>query len=143
MSNNRTNSDTQKAIKEYPKAWHEKMCEIWRDKIDLLGVFDTGALRNSVLPAQLKQDGMTLDLSFHFLEYGIYVDRGVGNGYKHDNGGDLGFLGAAYRHEHHYHNKIRKKRPWFSTSWRISTEVIKDKMADLMGESFANAFDNL
>ena len=58
-------------------------------------------------------------LAFRYLEYGIYVDLGVGNGYRRDNGGDLPFLDTAYRLE------------------------LKDKLAEVIGEEFAGLFDKL
>lgn len=81
-------------------------------------------------------------LAFRYLEYGIYVDLGVGNGYRRGNGGDLPFLDTVYRLEHHL-GKPRQRRPWFNKSWYISVMVLKDKLADLMGEEFAGLFDNL
>ena len=81
-------------------------------------------------------------LAFRYLEYGIYVDLGVGNGYRRDNGGDLPFLDTAYRLEHHF-GKPRQRRPWFNKSWYISVMVHKDKLAEVIGEEFAGLFDNL
>ena len=37
----------------------------------------------------------------------------------------------------------RQKRPWFSTSWYISTEVLKDHLAHILGDQFIAAFDTL
>ena len=39
-------------------------------------------------------------LTFEFLQYGLYVDAGTGRGYKRGNGGDLYFLAKDYRKEH-------------------------------------------
>ena len=77
-------------LEPYIKAWRDKMVEIWRDRLDLLGVHDTGALRRSVQEGQLSLGDARADMAFRFLEYGIYVDLGVGNGYRHDNGGRPG-----------------------------------------------------
>lgn len=126
----------------YLRAWRYKMIQIWQDRLDLLGVHDTGALRRSV---QAGATGLTpgkQNLTFRFLEYGIYVDLGVGNGYRHDNGGDLKFLGKAYRTLHHM-GKPRERRPWFNRSWYISVEVLKNHLANILGDQFAGAFDNL
>lgn len=81
-------------------------------------------------------------MAFKFLEYGIYVDLGVGNGYRHGNGGDLAFLGKAYRAEHHL-GKARERKPWFNKSWYISVEVLKNRLAEILGDDFAGAFDSL
>nr|DAJ65024.1 MAG TPA: Subunit of cleavage factor IA Pcf11 [Caudoviricetes sp.] len=43
----------------------------------------------------------------------------------------------------HKLGRAREKRPWFSRSWYISTEVMKDYMAQQLGSRFRAAFDNL
>lgn len=126
----------------YVTSWRDKMVEIWRDRLDLLGVHDTGALRRSIQKGQFSVDDARADMAFQFLEYGIYVDLGVGNGYRHDNGGDLEFLGAAYRQEHHL-GKPRERKPWFNKSWYISVEILKSHLATILGDQFAGAFDTL
>lgn len=73
---------------------------------------------------------------------GIYVDLGVGNGYRRGNGGNLPFLDPVYRHEHHK-GMPRARRPWFNVSWFISTQVLKEKLGELIGEEFSGLFDNL
>ena len=124
------------------RAWRDKMIQIWQDRLDLLGVHDTGALRRSVRPGATDLTPGKQTLAFRYLEYGIYVDLGVGNGYRHDNGGDLQFLGKAYRALHHM-GRPRERRPWFNRSWYISVEVLKRHMAAILGDQFAGAFDNL
>ena len=135
--NRRTDS-----IREYSQGWFDKMVEIWRDRLDVLGVHDTGHLRGSVKKGHFSIGEAGGSLTFLYLEYGIYVDLGVGNGYRRDNGGDLPFLDPAYRLEHHL-GKPRQRRPWFNKSWYISVMVLKDKLADVIGEEFASLFDNL
>lgn len=129
-------------LEPYISAWRDKMVEIWRDRLDLLGVHDTGALRRSVQEGQFSVGDTRADLAFRFLDYGIYVDLGVGNGYRHDNGGDLEFLGAVYRHEHRL-GKPRERRPWFNKSWYISVEILKSHLASILGDQFSGAFDTL
>ena len=129
-------------LEPYISAWRDKMVEIWRDRLDLLGVHDTGALRRSVQEGQFSVGDTRADLAFRFLDYGIYVDLGVGNGYRHDNGGDLEFLGAVYRHEHRL-GKPRERRPWFNKSWYISVEILKSHLASILGDQFSWAFDTL
>ena len=69
------------------------MVRIWRDRLDQLVPPDTGTLRRSIEAASFKVDGYSLEAAFRFVQYGIYVDAGVGNGYKHGNGGNLQILG--------------------------------------------------
>lgn len=145
-------------VRPYLEAWREKMVEIWCDRMDMLGIHDTFALRNSVREGMFMQDGDKAEMTFHYLNYGIYVDMGVGNGYTRGNGGDLKILDTVYRHEHKLDvprrsgrkadgkmtsGNPRERRPWFSLSWSISVEVLKRKIGELMGEEFSNMFDTL
>ena len=70
------------------------------------------------------------------------MDLGTGNGYTRGNGGDLEILNPTYRYKHHL-GKQRERRPWFSRSWYISTQVLKEYLATIIGEGFAGLFDNL
>ena len=130
------------SIREYAQGWQDKMIEIWRDRLDLLGVRDTGALRASVQKGHFDMGDAGGAMAFRYLQYGIYVDLGVGNGYRRDNGGDLEILNPTYRLEHKM-GKKRERRLWFSRSWYISTMVLKDKLADVIGQDFAGLFDTL
>lgn len=129
-------------LQTYSKAWYDKMVEIWRDRIDAMNILDTGALRGSVAGKGFAIDELGGQMAFQFLKYGIFVDLGTGKGYKRGNGGDLEFLGKDYRKQHNL-GKARKKRPWFSTSWYVSTKVIRDVYARFVGEQFAGIMDNL
>lgn len=129
-------------LQTYSKAWYDKMVEIWRDRIDAMNILDTGALRGSVAGNGFAMDELGGQMAFQFLQYGIFVDLGTGKGYKRGNGGDLEFLGKDYRKQHNL-GKARKKRPWFSTSWYVSTKVIRDVYARLVGEKFVGIMDNL
>ena len=129
-------------LQTYSKAWYDKMVEIWRDRIDAMNILDTGALRGSVAGNGFAMDEAGGQMAFKFLQYGIFVDLGTGKGYKRGNGGDLEFLGKDYRKQHNL-GKARKKRPWFSTSWYVSTKVIRDVYARLVGEKFVGIMDNL
>ncbi|MDO5751232.1 MAG: hypothetical protein Q4P78_08595 [Rothia sp. (in: high G+C Gram-positive bacteria)] len=129
--------------RDYTREWYRMMTRIWSDRIALLGAMRTGALRTSVRGAGLTFPGSySLTATYHFLTYGLYVDAGTGNGYKHDNGGNLHFLDPAYRAAHHL-GKPRKARPWFTKSWYVSREVLKDKLLTLMGEAYFATFADL
>ena len=129
-------------LQTYSKAWYDKMVEIWRDRIDAMNILDTGALRGSVAGKGFSIDEMGGQMAFQFLQYGIFVDLGTGKGYKRGNGGELEFLGKDYRKQHNL-GKARKKRPWFSTSWYVSTQVIRDVYARFVGDQFVGIMDNL
>lgn len=91
-----------------------------------------------------RQQGWDM-IGYHYL---VRLDGTVEQGRPetrvgaHDNGGDLEFLGKAYRQLHHL-GKPRQRRPWFNKSWYISIEVLKDHMARIMGDQFTGAFDTL
>lgn len=128
---------------DFQERWARKMVEIWTDRIIMLGAFTKEAhlLRSVALDgAQLSQEES--QITFHFLEYGIYVDAGTGRGYKRGNGGDLYFLGKEYRKKHKL-GKPRERRPWFSKSWNISLRVMANYMQHKLADEYAGLFDNL
>ena len=136
------NQQKQHLIRTYSKEWYEKMIESWRDRLDVMGIRDTGALRSSVQKGTFNIEDAGGAMTFLYLTYGIYVDLGVGNGYRRGNGGNLSFLDPVYRHEHHK-KKPHSRRPWFNVSWFISVQVLKEKLGELIGEEFSGLFDNL
>lgn len=120
-----------------PAAWAAKMVEIWRDRLDLMGIYNTGALRQSVRQKSLNTGAQLFDVraSFEFLKYGVYVDAGTGRGYTRGNGGNIAGLARGGG------MKQRRRRPWFSRSWHISTEVLKDAAARHLGTEVSATFD--
>lgn len=126
----------------YIEAWTDKMIDIWGDRLLQMDIEDTGELKRSISNHTLVLDDEGAEAAFNFLFYGIYVDLGVGNGYKHGNGGDLEILNPEYRHKHKMGN-MRERKPWFNTPWYISKEVMKSKMASMMGEAFVGLLDDL
>lgn len=129
-------------LQRYTAAWYEKMVQIWQDRIMTMGIHDTGALLNSVRGGGLSFKETGSVLSFQFLLYGIYVDMGVGNGYRPGDDGKIHVLDPIYRIENKLGQK-REERPWFSRSWYISTQVMKEYMGKIIGEGFAGLFDSL
>lgn len=129
--------------REYSAAWRDKMVEIWRDRMDLLGIHRTGALRSSLAPGAFSMDDAGGVIAFRFLLYGIYVDAGTGRGYLRGNGGRLDILDPAYRHAHGMRGPARERRRWFTVSWAISRRVLADRLAADIGDRFAGMFDDL
>lgn len=135
----------QKDIQVYSREWYAKMVQIWRDRIALMSIRDTGALASSISGAGLQLDEMQMQADFRFLEYGLAVDTGAGKYYDNahrNEKGQLSFLDATHR----ISNKLGKKRiarPWFSTSWAISRRVLADRYAVAFGEKFVGLFDSL
>lgn len=129
----------------YEKAWTNKMVQIWEEKLLMLGVWGTGALVHS-LTGNVNGDLLT----FKFMQYGVYVDTGVGYGYA-GHGGNIEFLDDAYRFEHNLDvprkvgpawgggytsGKPRQKRPWFNKKFFASTMKMKADLANIVGDAF-------
>lgn len=131
-----------KSMEAYSREWYGMMTKIWNDRIALMGVIRTGTLRSSVTGGGLRVGDFDLTATFRFVQYGLYVDAGTGNGYKRGNGGELRFLEKDYRTARKL-GKPRQKKPWFSKSWYVSRQVLKDKMAEIIGEAFVGVFDEI
>lgn len=121
--------------KKYQEAWAEMMVTIWREKIERLHVIDTYSLHQQIKDNVVTSSDSVSTIQHKFLEYGIYQDLGVGNGYSKDNGGNLEILNPVYRAEHNM-GEPRKPRVWFSRSYFASVMVLKEQMAYMYGEEF-------
>lgn len=86
---------SERDIDAYNKGWADFMVTILREQIDKLKITDTGSLYQSI--RELTSTGEVTTIEHRFLLYGIYVAAGVGNGFRHGNGGDLLFMGDSYR----------------------------------------------
>lgn len=133
--NEKSNIAAEQEAQQYSRGWYEMMVRIWRDRLSRMVPPDTGNLYRSVQPAGLHVSGLSMQAMFKFVQYGIYVDAGVGNGYKKGNGGYLEILDKTYRRTHNL-KKQRKRRPWFSRSWAISCKVIGDTYSRLAGDNY-------
>lgn len=131
--------------------WAKMMVQIWRDKLEYWNIRRTGTLMGSFTES-VTHDGLSANIIMRFLSYGIYQAYGVGNGYTHDNGGDLPFLGAAYRREHrldeprkvgpawggyYTSGEPRERRDWFNPKLFASLMRMKETMAHMVGEEAA------
>lgn len=90
-------------IEEYNRGWAKMMVTIMAEQIERLKVDDSRALRGSL--HELITTGGITTIEHRFLMYGIYAAAGVGNGFKHGNGGDLLFMGDKYRQAHGYRSR--------------------------------------
>ena len=82
-------------IEQYERGWSRMMVDIWREKMVQMNVTDTGSLQGSL--EELVTTGQVTTIEHKFLQYGLYVAAGVGNGFAHGNPGDLLFMGDKYR----------------------------------------------
>lgn len=108
------------------EGWNKTMVDIWRERIQLLGVVDTGALLASPVKLPVRADGRFYDimLSQSFLEYGIWQDLGTGRETPVGNQGDIG------------RTKVRERRRWFSVKYYSSIMRLRDFMAESLGDEF-------
>lgn len=128
-------SDSQSAQKErerYVRAFNATMVRIWRERIALLKVIDTGALYRSTLAVGMTADGKvtSVTLSQRFNTYGIFQDYGTGREVPRGNPGDIG------------RDKIRQRRKWFSTKYYASVMNLKEFFADNLGRDFCGIVAN-
>ena len=139
------------AVKKYDQEWGDMMVTIWKNRIKMFGAVDTGRLLNSVSGGLQSIGGLQASFRFHFVNYGIHVENGVGNGYKRGNNGDLLFLdegkkdgtGINKRKMLGYNYEPRVRRPWFTPSWWYSRRVIAEDMVDLIGDAYIGLFANI
>lgn len=124
---NMTEAEHQKWL----EGWSEFMVKMWRERMMQFAppVYDTGALSRSV--QGVIHPGPVTSIEHRFLEYGIYVARGVGNGYRHNNGGDLAFLKDWKSNPHH-----RQKRDWFSKKYMYSLHRLNEFEAVYYGTTY-------
>lgn len=131
------------SFETYAREWHRMMSKIWLDRLQLMGIYHRGMLQQSLRAMASNtltlSEGYQMHATYSFLTYGIYVDSGVGNGYKRGNGGNLPFLDHVYRAEKGL-GKARQRRPWFSTSWRISQQVLARQLSASIGQDFRALF---
>lgn len=115
--------------RQYVTAFNSTMFKIWKEQILRLGILDTGKLYNSVsLRIPVMNDKVTeLFLSWDFVEYGVFVDRGTGREVPLGNPGDIG------------HGKVRQPRPWLSKKFYSSFFNLRDFFADNIGREFCAA----
>lgn len=122
-----TDAEHQKWI----QGWSDFMIKMWRERMMQFAppVYRTGALASSV--QGIVHPGPVTTIEHHFLEYGIYVARGVGNGYRRGNGGDLKFLKDWKTNPHH-----RQPRDWFSKKYLYSIHRLNEFEASFYGTTY-------
>lgn len=121
-----TAAQAQDARQKYILAFNATMLQIWKERITLLEVIDTGLLLRSPLALPVKADGRFFEvtLSQAFLEYGLWQDYGVGRETPRGNSGDIG------------RRKVRKRRPWFSKKYYASVLNLRDFLGENIGQEF-------
>lgn len=106
------------------KGWTKFMIEIWKEKINQVGARDTDALFHSVDNFKMEGNKDSFEITHSFLDYGLFVDRGVGKEFKKGNGGDLGFY------------PTREARKWFSIKYYASFMNLKEYLEKAYADNF-------
>lgn len=116
----------------YVNAFNTTMVRIWRERITMLGIIDTGALYRSVMGVGVDADDKFTNITLRqkFLEYGLYVDAGVGSNTWRGNPGDIG------------RDNPRRRSLWFSRKYYASMMNLREFMADNLGRDMANVVSN-
>lgn len=99
---------------EWISGWTTMMITIWKEKMDAQGIQGEGNLKHS-FAEHIQRAGNDIEVIRHeFNLYGIYVDRGSGNGLE---------------------KRIanRKAKPWINKAFRRSSLKAMRYMADFYG----------
>lgn len=123
------NEDAQvEARRRYVDAFNTTMMRIWREKVRLLGVIDTGMLLKSLDGRSAKRSAdkryFMVKLEQQFAEWGLWSNYGVGKEVYRGNHGDIG------------REKRREAKVWFSRKYYSSVLNLRDFMADSIGYEF-------
>lgn len=129
---------TEQDREQYEQRWTDFMVKFWQEKMMKFSppVYDTGALYHSLIG--VLHPGTTTTIEHHFLEYGIYVAAGTGNGYRRGNSGKdddngLQFLRGKKWNKGKGH---RQRRDWFAKKYLYSTHRLNDFEAQFYGDAY-------
>lgn len=148
---------TEQDIREWERGWADMMVSIWRENILRLGIVDTRRLYDS-MSHRVTDTGGQITIAHEFMLYGIYVARGVGQGFHRGNTGDLPVMDRQYRKEHgldkprkrgpkwgggYTSGKPRAKREWFARKYLHSIHVLTEVERDLYGNAYLGTLSNV
>lgn len=108
----------------YEQGWVNNMPVYLREQLVNHNIYRTGSLYRSLTSARQSQTEITVSL----LQYGLYVARGVGNGYTHGNAGDLANLNPDPK-------KRRQRRNWLWPTFYKSLRRLVEKEAEFHGNA--------
>lgn len=147
----------EKEYEEWVQGWVRMMIDIWKEKILKLNIADTMQLYRDITGRLSGTDQMTI--VHEFMQYGIYVAAGVGNGYSHGNKGDLEVLDPALRKaarldkprtrgprwstKHMTTGKPRERRDWFAYKYLQSIYKLGEVSRDFYGEMYMGTMSNV
>ena len=132
---NGTTKTEQQKIDERIKfinAFNSTMIRIWRERINLLGVIDTGSLYRAIIDYEhsFNQDATEIRLIQEFKTYGIFQNFGTGKETPVGNPGDIGRA------------KVRQPRRWFDKKYFSSVMNLRDFFTDSMSQQYLAMMSN-
>lgn len=132
----RPNGNDQTAIIErrrFVSAFNDTMVKIWKERLALLGIVDTGALYRSVAGPLMviNQDVSVVELGQKFLTYGLYVNYGHGREVFRGNPGDIG------------RPKVRKETGWFDVKYMASVHNLREFFTDSLAKEYLGIIMNI
>lgn len=137
MSGNlQTEKDKIEARRKFVNAFNSTMIKIWRERITMLGVIDTGSLYRSIIDYEhsTNTDASEAVITQKFLTYGLFQNFGTGKEVPRGNSGDIG------------RDKKRVARHWFDKKYYASVMNIRDFFTDSLSEQYiammSNAFSD-
>lgn len=134
-----TTNGFNKELECYIDGWSKMMINIWKERMDALGINDTGALRKSLRAEVYRQSGgATAKIRHFFLYYGIYVNEGTGV-----EMGENGWLGRYRGWDGKFReDPVRKPKPWMSGKYWHSKEKLKAEMLKQTGRTFLTTINS-
>lgn len=144
-------------VRAWERDWADMMVTIWRENILRLGIVDTRRLHDKMSYRITDVSGQ-ITIAHEFMLYGIYVARGVGQGFTKGNPGDLPIMDKTYRKwtgldkprkrgpkwgGGYTSGKPRKKRDWFARKYLRSIHVLTEVERDLYGNAYMGTLSNV
>lgn len=130
------NNESLEQRRKFVLAFNDTMIRIWRERIIMLGIIDTGQLYRSVRSLKTAADTQYTDITLEqqFITYGLFQNYGTGRETPRGNPGDIGRA------------KIRKARRWFDKKYYASVMNLRDFLADSLALQYiairADALDD-
>ncbi|MFW5494006.1 MAG: hypothetical protein ACOCOR_07325 [Prevotella sp.] len=129
---------TEQDREQYEQRWTDFMVKFWQEKMMKFSppVYDRGALYHSLVG--VLHPGSPTTIEHRFLEYGIYVAAGTGNGYRRGNSGKddengLQFLRGKKWNKGKGH---RHRRDWFAKKYLYRILRLNDFEATFYGQAY-------
>ncbi len=123
---------TVEARRKFVNAFNSTMVKIWKERIILLGVIDSGALYRSVVETKLIQNEDASQVMFEqeFLTYGLWQDYGTGRETPRGNPGDIG------------RPKVRKARRWLIPKYYASVMNLREFFCESLSLQYLAMISN-